>query len=175
VQGIRSPRCYHRMPEHCYKTSNRLMLADELLRALRTTVDVLAWWPVSRVLNTVSCLATSSLQPFGIAGWLEAIRPHAIHQPAVTSAASPMWPIHGQCECRTCGRRHPVCRALTGDVSARVFTRLMRRVRGQKLGPVSIRSESYITGCSQPYLCVLLKVLNHYFESPTNPLASLNR
>jgi hypothetical protein len=21
---------------------------------------------------------------------------------------SPMWPIHGQYECRTCGRRHPV-------------------------------------------------------------------
>jgi hypothetical protein len=21
----------------------------------------------------------------------------------------PMWPSHGQYECRTCGRRHPVC------------------------------------------------------------------
>jgi hypothetical protein len=21
---------------------------------------------------------------------------------------APMWPIHGQYECRTCGRRHPV-------------------------------------------------------------------
>src|SRR5579863_2180355 len=21
---------------------------------------------------------------------------------------SPMWPIHGQCQCRTCGRYHPV-------------------------------------------------------------------
>ena len=23
--------------------------------------------------------------------------------------AEPMWPSHGQYECRTCGRRHPVC------------------------------------------------------------------
>ena len=23
--------------------------------------------------------------------------------------SEPMWPSHGQYECRTCGRRHPVC------------------------------------------------------------------
>ncbi len=35
--------------------------------------------------------------------------------------AEPMWPSHGQYECRTCGRRHPVCWQEPSPGSSRVL------------------------------------------------------
>ncbi len=42
----------------------------------------------------------------------------------------PMWPSHGQYQCRTCGRRHPVCWEQPSSAAPRVMT-LPREAPGQ--------------------------------------------
>jgi hypothetical protein len=37
--------------------------------------------------------------------------------------AEPMWPSHGQYECRTCGRRHAICWQEAAPATSRVLVR----------------------------------------------------
>ena len=45
--------------------------------------------------------------------------------------AEPMWPSHGQYECRTCGRRYPVCWQQPLPATSRVLV-LPREAMAQK-------------------------------------------
>jgi hypothetical protein len=53
--------------------------------------------------------------------------------------AEPMWPSHGQYECRTCGRRYPVCWQEPPAATVRALV-----LPGEKLAP------AYLLAATEP-------------------------